>query len=408
MYVSSLNRDPVPGPPRVWLLMGHKAGDNSQVLALGEALGWPVEVKRLVYKRYELITNLLLGNTLAGIVRDESSPLAPPWPDLVISAGRRNEPICQWIRRQADKRVRLVHMGRPWARLELFDLVVTTPQYRLPRRPNVLHNQTPLHRVTEARLTQARELWFSRLAHLPRPYIAVVVGGNSGPYTFDQKAAERLGRQASAMASAVGGSLLVTTSARTPLRATEALAASISCPVYFYRWTQQPMENPYFGFLALADSIIVTGDSMSMLAEACATRKPVYIFDLGEGPNSMRSSPWSKGESRSGKRWWPSWDRDYLRAFVYRQTMRAGPRRLTRDIRIIHQILIESGRAVWLGEDYPPRHSAPPLEDIPRAVARIRALFDLTVDQDSQWSGDNTDLVFEQSNTAERANQAYP
>ncbi|MFZ0467325.1 MAG: ELM1/GtrOC1 family putative glycosyltransferase, partial [Thiogranum sp.] len=74
--------------PRVWVLTGHKAGDNAQVIALAEALGWPYVVKRFRYRGWELLTNRLLGATLAGIDRDASSDLAPPWPDLVITAGR--------------------------------------------------------------------------------------------------------------------------------------------------------------------------------------------------------------------------------------------------------------------------------------------------------------------------------
>ena len=50
--------------PRVWLLMGHKAGDNNQVLALAEALGWPFEIKKFTYRRYELLTNVFFGRTL--------------------------------------------------------------------------------------------------------------------------------------------------------------------------------------------------------------------------------------------------------------------------------------------------------------------------------------------------------
>src|SRR5688500_3705475 len=73
-------------PPRTWVMMGHKAGDNSQILALAEALGWPFEIKRLVYRPTELLTNLAAPLTLAGIVRRKSSPLEPPWPDLIISA----------------------------------------------------------------------------------------------------------------------------------------------------------------------------------------------------------------------------------------------------------------------------------------------------------------------------------
>ena len=102
-------------PPRTWVLLGQKPGDNGQVLALAEALGWPFEIKRMVYRPTELLTNRLLGITLLGIDRAASSPLAPPWPELVITAGRRNEPVARWIQRQAGGRqpVKLVHVGRP-------------------------------------------------------------------------------------------------------------------------------------------------------------------------------------------------------------------------------------------------------------------------------------------------------
>ena len=366
-------------PPAVWLMMGHRAGDNSQVLALAEALGWDFEIKRFTYRRTELLSNLLLGPTLAGMVKGKSSTLEPPWPDLIITAGRRNEPICRWIQKQAapHKDVQLVHCGRSWARIERFDLIVTTPQYRLPVRPNVLHNATPLHRVTEARLSGAVDGWESRLERLPRPYVAVVIGGNSGPYTFDHAAAERLARQASRLANDLGGSLLVTTSARTPADKLLTFERHLDAPAEVFRWSKHARDNPYFAFLALADSIIVTGDSMSMLTEACATRKPVHIFDLGEGAHAMRPQAADaapvNGVAVTRK---PGWEKAHLKAFIYRQTMRFGPQRMTRDIRIVHSKLTEAGHAVWLSEPFP-EGTPPPVGSVERAVARVRALFDL-------------------------------
>ena len=151
--------------PYVWLLTGHKARDNAQVLTLAEALGWPFEVKRFVYRKTELATNLLLGPTLSGAVMADSSRLEPPWPDLILSAGRRNEPIARWIRKQAGgpDRVKLVHFGRPWASPKRFDLIITTPQYGLPPRANVLHNETLLHRVTPDRLARGSGLLAPRV-----------------------------------------------------------------------------------------------------------------------------------------------------------------------------------------------------------------------------------------------------
>jgi hypothetical protein len=364
--------------PRVWVMMGHKAGDNSQVLALAEGLGLPFEIKRSVYRPYELITNLLLGATLAGVNKSKSSRLEPPWPDLVISAGRRNEPICRWIQKQAkDKHVRLVHVGRPWANLDRFDLVVTTPQYRLPRRDNVLHNQTPLHRVTAERLAEESQRWAPRLEHLPKPYVAVMIGGSSGPYSFDHRAAARLARQASALATSLGGSLLISTSARTPADTIETLSEHLSAPAFLYRWSREATDNPYFAFLGLAEAIVVTGDSMSMLTEACATRKQVHIFDLGEGANSMRPhvAESTKDGTAVPRRSLFGIERAHVSAFCYRQMMRFGPKRLSRDIRIIHRDLINAGRAVWLGDSFPEGHRVPPLTCVQNAVIRVKALF---------------------------------
>jgi mitochondrial fission protein ELM1 len=374
----ALKDETVPSPrrghaPSVWLLMGHRAGDNSQVQALGEALGWPFEIKRFAYHSWERLVNWPFTATLAGVVKERSSALGPPWPELVISAGRRNEPIARWIRARARRsdgaRVRLVHVGRPWARIERWDLVVTTPQYRLPHLPNVLHNETPLHRVTPGRLLEAGARWRGRLSYLPRPWVAVLAGGPSGPYPFDADSGARLARGASELAAKAGGSLLITTSARTPKDAIEKLFGGVTVPAFLYRWREDDRENPYFAFLSLADQLVVTGDSVSMMTEACATGKPVFLFDTGEGHFSMRE------RHGAGLPWWRTLDRQHAKAFVYRETMRWGPSRLTRDIRIVQQLLVESGRAAWLGEGIPAA-SPPPLYDVERAAARVRALFE--------------------------------
>ncbi len=362
--------------PLVWLLMGNRAGDNSQVLGLGEALGWPLVQKHFAYTAYEKIVNLPFGAHLLGVEQSQSDTLEPPWPDLVISAGRKNEPIARYVRKRADKHVRIVHVGRPWASLETWDLVITTPQYRLPDDPNVLHNETPLHRITRKRLDAAADVWRERVAHLPRPLIAVLVGGNSGPYPFDRKSGERLAAQSDALAREFGGSLLVTTSARTLEEATDALFSGIESPSLLYKWKRDDLENPFFAFLGLADRVIVTADSVSMMTEACATDRPVYLYDTGQDRTSMKHNPWLDGDPSAGKETAKGLglNRSHLKAHIYRLTMRLGPKRLTRDIRIVQRLLIDTKRAVWLDDGHPDA-TPTPLRDVERAVERVRALF---------------------------------
>src|SRR5690606_33212554 len=144
------------------------------------------------------LPRVVIGASLLSVDRARSSPLVPPWPDLVISIGHRSAHAARWIRRQSGGRTRLVVLGRPRAPLGLFDLVVTTPQYGLPRRANVIHNLMPLHHVEADRLDEAAAHWSPRLAHLPKPRFALLVGGASSPYRMDAAAAGDLGRRTSA------------------------------------------------------------------------------------------------------------------------------------------------------------------------------------------------------------------
>jgi mitochondrial fission protein ELM1 len=318
--------------PLTWVMLGRKAGDNTQVTALAEELGWDYERKSILARPWELLTHLSLGVTLAGIDRARSSEIAPPWPDLVISAGRRNEPVARWIKQQSGGRTRLVHIGRPWAPLDSYELIVTTPQYFLPQADTIVHNQLPLHRLERRALEQEAQFVQQRLPHLPGPVIAVLVGGDSGRFVFTREKGKRLGQLADRLARESGGSLLLSNSPRTPQAVYDALLEELQVPHYAYHW-HPDSDNPYRGFLGLADQFVVTGESMSMLGEAVAMGKPVHVFDMGDGDQP----------------WWRLPHAYRYKPLSYRLGMALGPTRMRRDIGRIQQALVASGRACWLG-----------------------------------------------------------
>lgn len=360
--------DSAVGAPLVWVLLGHKAGDNNQVTALSENLGFPVVEKHMRYRSTELWTNLFLGPNLLGIRKASAAQLHPPWPRLVITAGRRNEPVARWIQRQAEHPVRLVHIGRPWAHPDCFDLIITTPQYSLEGYGNVMTVDLPLQHIDADHLEAATAIWRGRLSHLPEPRIAVLVGGESGGFHLDRSKARRLGQAVDRLAQELGGSLLISTSARTPRHAAGELSAELRSPYFLFDWHPEASENPYMAFLAIADRFVVTGESMSMLAEACATRRPVYIFDMADKSGMAGDRGPVAAMVRLGNAL-------RYKALTHRLAQRFAPKRMRRDVGRLHQSLIGAGRAVWLGQTFPSAKPEP-VADATAATHRVLALMD--------------------------------
>lgn len=202
-----------------------------------------------------------------------------PGPALVISAGSRSAPVALWVKHNFGGR--LVHCMRPglagWMRRDSFDLLVIPRHDEPPEAPNILPVLAAPNRVSQLKLRQAGEAWAERLAHLPHPRVALLVGGPVRATGLAPALAHRLGRQVALLAAERGGAVLATTSRRTGGEATDALAAGLSRALnVLYRWGE-PGDNPYLGFLACADAIVVTADSVSMISEACATAAPVFV-----------------------------------------------------------------------------------------------------------------------------------
>lgn len=333
--------------PLVWVLQTARAGDSAQARALAEDLGWPYELKTLRFNKLFNVPNRLLGASLVSLTKEAKQALAPPWPDLVIGVARRTVPAARWVRAQSGGHTKIVQVGRPRLDPSFFDLVISTPQYGLPARPNVLNLPVPVHPNTtpsEPDLTH----WAEQFSALPRPWTAVILGGAPWPFSFDEPAMQKMAAQVNALTGGTG-SCIVCSSPRTPHGAADAVASKLSGSTFASSWSKDA-PNPYHALLTSSDRLVICGDSASMLGEACATGKPVFIYDLPSRPFSDTTARVGTAISRTG--------------------LITPPR----DMRAIHRGLLEHGHALALGA--PDAGSTCPLPNqVSAASQRVAALF---------------------------------
>jgi hypothetical protein len=278
-----------PPEARVWVLDDPRAGTAAQAIGIAERLGLPFRRIPLAWNWMAHLAGLAPGGSLLGLspaarraVGDATAGarLAEgAAPDIVLSAARRSAAVALWLKAQFG--CKLVHCMSPGLgglfRQEAFDLLVVPTHDNPPLADNILTILGAPHRVTPLVLHQAAEAWEERLGHLPRPRVALLVGGPPSGTDMQPARAHALARRVARITAAAGGTVLATTSRRTGGEATEAVSAGLSRVMHvLYRWGE-PGPNPYLGFLATADAIVVTADSVSMISEACATGAPVFF-----------------------------------------------------------------------------------------------------------------------------------
>ena len=285
-------KPPLPKLPlKVWAVSDGRAGIEAQVVGLSEAIArlvpCEVTVKRVAWKgrtgRLPWWLNLLPRRWLtpeSGIPQGKPSRAgkkSDDWPDLWIAAGRATLPLSIRARRWSGDRAYVVQIQDPRVPPNMFDLVIP-PKHDRMSGDNVLPITGSPHRVTPQRLEAEYEAFRDLIDPLPRPRVAVLIGGRSKAFDLSSERAAQIAHSIQIPLEQDGGSLLMTFSRRTPDAARALMAARLRhLPGMI--WNGEG-ANPYFAFLAAADYILVTEDSTNMATEAASTGKPVFVLKM--------------------------------------------------------------------------------------------------------------------------------
>jgi len=242
-----------------------------------------------------------------GVTSASSDLLAPPWPHLLIATGRKSVAPARAIRHASRGATFCVQIQDPGVSPSAFDLVVA-PAHDGLSGPNVISTTGSLHGVNNAALDAARVQFSDQVAGLPHPLLSVLLGGDNAVYRMTQAFSDQLAEQLRVLAQEHSWGLAITPSRRTPDHARAAISRALQDTDAAF-WDETG-ANPYLGFLAHADAIVVTGDSVNMVCEATATGKPVHVAHLEGGSakftrfhQNMEARGWTRPFDGSLAQW---------------------------------------------------------------------------------------------------------
>ena len=362
--------------PRTWVILSDKRGDNGQVDTIVDALGWPVEHKYVHMKPEFVLGKPRYRPSLDHLDLAQSDPIEGPWPDLIITVGRRPSMVALWIRKQSGNRTRIVLVGKPSGHMLDFSLVVASAENQMPPMHNFLPTVLPLMRVDPDQVANEADAWKERFDTLRKPLIAMLIGGETNPFIMNRKVADELVATAHWVVDELGGTPYVTTSRRTTPEVVEVLRRDLPPEAVFFEWSPDAEENPYRALLGSADGFIVTADSVSMMVEVIYLHKPLAIFplpggwlgDLDQMRRSLAHWLFNPRQASAGDRLRHRLARGVYYLDVFKVLC------ATRDFRAFHRLLVEQGLAVWSGEPFREASAELP-DDVGAVVKRIEALF---------------------------------
>ena len=266
----------------IWAVSDGRTGIEAQAegLALAVARLRPAEVilKRIAWRAP--LGRLPWGLIPPRLALEAGSAIAPPWPDIWIAAGRATLPLSTRVRRWSGGETFVVQTQDPRTALEPFDLVIPPAHDRLAG-PKVFSITGAPNRLTAERLAAELERFRARIDPLPRPRVALIVGGTSRAFDLPPARAAEMGAEIRRAVARAGGSVLVSFTRRTPEAAQRVLTDALA-PLPGWIWDGTG-ENPYFAFLAAADAILVTEDSTNLATDAAATGTPVHVLSMPGG-----------------------------------------------------------------------------------------------------------------------------
>ncbi len=258
--------------PSCWIITEGIAGTENQCTGIAEALKINYDTKRISLNQPWKSLSPYVGFEYS---QSFEPKIIAPYPDLLISSGRKSIAAARYIKKQSQGKTIIVQVQDPRSSYNIFDLIAV-PEHDPIRGDNVIVTRCSPNKITPDKLTAAKTE-FSELESPPSPRVAVLIGGSSKAYNMSRAVTEALAQNLKSL----DASLMITCSRRTGEVNQKILDDALNNGSNYF-WNGDG-ANPYMAILAWADYILVTADSASMISDSCTTGKPVYMIALDGG-----------------------------------------------------------------------------------------------------------------------------
>ena len=201
--------------------------------------------------------------------------------DLVISCGRKSVIPSIFLKKKNPK-LFTIHIQNPKVNSKHFDIVIS-PIHDNYYGPNVIHSKGAIHYITQLEIDNAKSYLKKNINS--EKIVSLILGGPNKYYNFDKDQLANIFNQIKSNFISKSYKVIVIPSIRTPKSIIELAIKEMSSCGYVANIVD---KQAYLSAYSLADYIVVTCDSTSMISEAAASGKPIFVAHMKPKRNNYR------------------------------------------------------------------------------------------------------------------------
>ena len=201
--------------------------------------------------------------------------------DLVISCGRKSVIPSIFIKKK-NKKIFTIHIQNPKVRFNNFDLIVA-PEHDELKGENIITSKGAIHYITRLEIEKARSYLLDKIQN--EKIVSLILGGPNKYYNFSNEELTNIFGEIKSSFISQGYKAIIIPSMRTPKRIIDLAINEFLTDGFVVNSVD---KQAYLSSLAIANSIVVTCDSTSMISEAATSGKPIFVAHMQPKRNNYR------------------------------------------------------------------------------------------------------------------------